>query len=142
SADLRSVPTADSCIGRPWAGDARALVRGARPQGQQGENRRKQARGIAQGMLKATCAALAHLSKEYDGQLAAERRQIHRSMLQQPDVMNSIADGDAATAYGLLCNALRFNRGCARRRSKRPSRASGRMTLLRDHLPPLAVAAV
>src|SRR5262249_47971780 len=101
-----------------------------------------QARGIAQGVLKATCAALAHLSKEYDGQLAAERRQIHRSMLQQPDVMNSIADGYAATAYGLVCNALRSNRGCARRRSKRPSRASGRMTLLRDHLPPLAVAAV
>ena len=59
-------------------------------------------------MLKATCAALAHLSKEYDEQLAAERRQIHRSMLQQPDVMNHIADGDAATAYGLLCKRTSF----------------------------------
>src|SRR5215831_17436426 len=65
----------------------------------------KQARGIAQGMLKATCAALAHLSKEYDGQLAAERWQIHRSMLRQPDVMNYIADGDAATAYGFALQA-------------------------------------
>jgi len=40
---------------------------------------------------------------EYTGQLAAERRQIRRSIPQQPHVMNYIADGDAATAYGLLC---------------------------------------
>lgn len=60
------------------------------------------------GELKATCAALAHLSREYAGQLVAERRQIHRSMLQQPDVMNSIADGDAVTGYGLLCKRTSF----------------------------------
>ena len=60
--------------------------------------------------MNATCAALAHLSKEYAGQLAAERGQIHRSMLQQPDVMNCIADGDAATAYGLLCKRTSFQR--------------------------------
>jgi hypothetical protein len=29
-------------------------------------------------------------------------------MLQQPDVINSIADGDAATAYGLLCKRTSF----------------------------------
>ena len=36
------------------------------------------------------------------------RRQIHRSMLQQPDVINYIADGDAATSYGLLCKRTSF----------------------------------
>ena len=40
--------------------------------------------------------------------MMAERRQIHRSMLQQPDVMNSIADGDAVTGYGLLCKRTSF----------------------------------
>jgi len=70
-------------------------------------------------MLKATCAALAHLSKEYDGQLAAERRQIHRSTPQQPDVVNYIADGDARRLTGCSASALRSNRGCSRRRSKK-----------------------
>jgi len=95
-------------------------------------------------VLNATCAALAHLSKEYAGQLAAERRQIHRSMLQQPDVMNYIADGDAATAYGLLCKRS-VSTVVAQEGGQKGHRctcASGRMTLLRDHLPPLAVAAM
>jgi hypothetical protein len=61
-------------------------------------------------MLKATREALADLAKEYDGQLAAERPQIHRSMLQQSArrVMNSIANGDAATAYARLCKRTSF----------------------------------
>ena len=109
--------------GRPWAGDARALsfVELGRKISRGRIDGEKKARGIAQGMLKATCASLAHLSKEYAGKLAAARRQLSRSMPRQPDVMNYIADGDARRLTGCSASALRSNGGCSRRRSKRPS---------------------
>ena len=61
-----------------------------------------------------------------------ERGQIHRSMLQQPDVMNHVADDDAATAYGLLCKQhsvgrmtlLRFTTTCSGGRVHPTSNAS------------------
>jgi len=59
--------------------------------------------------------------------------------------MNYIADGDAATAYGLLCKRTSFQPWLLKKAVKKGHRctcASGRMTLLRDHLPPLAVAAM
>ena len=109
--------------GRPWAGDARALsfVELGRKISRGRIDGEKKARGIAQGMLKATCASLAHLSKEYAGKLAAARRQLSRSMPRQPDVMNYIADGDAATAYGLLCKRPSFQRWLLKKAVKRPS---------------------
>jgi len=66
-------------------------------------------------------------------------------MLQQPDVMNSIADGGCGDGLWAALQAHFVPTLGAQEGGQKGHRctcARGRMTLLRDHLPPLAVAAV
>lgn len=106
-------------LGRPWAGEERALgfVDIGRKVGRVASP--DHARGIGQGMLKATCAALAQISKDYDTTVKAEKRQVFRSFLQHPDVINCITEAANAatkelraahirTAVGLLCKRTNF----------------------------------
>ena len=105
-------------ICRPWGGAERALtfVELGRRVGM--TNGEQQARGVGQGMLKATCAALAQIAKDYDNRIAAEKRQVFRSLLQHADVLHWIADASNAageareeaqrTAVGLMCKRTNF----------------------------------
>jgi len=77
----------------------------------------KQARGIAQGALKLACTVLAHISKEYDGLVKAEKLRAYRELQRHRDVVAYIADcrlvlspadevhnaTNEATAVGLMC---------------------------------------
>lgn len=100
---------------KAWTGEERTMsfVEFGRAYGRVASE--DQARGIAHGAVKAACAVLAHISKDYDGLVKAERLRAYRAMDKQRDVHAYIADagnliaggrdGEASerAAVGLMC---------------------------------------